>query len=467
MTDRNLKILGIVLLSLFTLAFAYVGLFAHPYADDFGFASGPHATWLETKSLGAVLASAIDQSKEMYYTWQGSFGSIFLFGLNPIVFNYEWYWVGSVFLVLLYTFSNFCFSYQVFHKYFRFPKSKAVGLSAMLVCLLYFSHFSIHEFFYNYISGMYYNFFNAFALFGFAILLSASFKPSLLQTIFLCILFFIIGSGNYITAILCFTALVLQILYFSVKKEYKHILSLAIITFFLLLSLSISVIAPGNAVRQASMDPSLAMPPIKAIAFSFVEAFKILIKMLDIKVLFFLVLLFLVPFPKMQGSIHPIYIFVLCLILCACQFTPILYAQGNAGPDRIYALIYSNTTMLFYFCLLYSFLYYKESLTRYRKGIVPIVLVLGIAITMIFPPKWNLKYIFADINSGTLQAYHTEKIQRHRFLQTAQPKGLIDVIPIKNTPQSMELGELLDPNSWVNQSFAKYYQIEGIHLKLN
>lgn len=467
MTDKKLKVLGIILLTILTCAFAYVGLFSHPYTDDFGFASTPHAIWQESGSLGAVFRSAIEQTKDTYYTWQGSFGSIFLFSLNPIVFDYEYYWIGSVFLVFLYAISNCFFAFQVFQKSFHFSKNRSIGLASLLVCLLFFTHFSIHEFFYNYISGIYYNFFNALALFSFGIFLSCSFRPSVFQSFLLGILFLIIGSGNYITAILCFTSLVLLLLYFTIKRERKIMLALLLFTLCLSLTLAISVLAPGNAVRQASMDPNLSLSPLKAIASSFVEALKMFIKMLDIKLFIFLILLLIFPFEQKKYKIHPLFLWVISLILTASQFSPILYAQGNTGPDRIVALIFSNTTLLFYSSLLYSFIYYQDKITQRKPLFIALTLALSLGITVLFPPKWNLKYILMDISSNTLQAYHTEKIQRHRFLQNTSKEGMIDVSPIQHIPQSMEVGELLDPNSWVNQSFVRYYQITGIHLKLD
>ena len=63
---------------------------------------------------------------------------------------------------------------------------------------------------------------------------------------------FVIGGGNYATAL--FTSIILVLLTaWQIKHKDKSFIILAVITVLSLVSLGISVMAPGNAIRQASV----------------------------------------------------------------------------------------------------------------------------------------------------------------------------------------------------------------------
>ena len=80
------------------------------------------------------------------------------------------------------------------------------------------------------------------------------------------ILAFIIGGGNYATAL--FTPIVLGVItVYAIYKHDKFSISYALTTLVAFISLIVSMIAPGNAIRQAGVEGGPSV--IRAFVYSF------------------------------------------------------------------------------------------------------------------------------------------------------------------------------------------------------
>lgn len=459
-----LTIFSILLLLCVSCLYIYVGFFTHPYADDFSFSDVTHRVWIKTHSFPAVIREAVLQSKISYYEWQGSFLSIFIFLLNPIVFNYQLYWISALVLIILFCLSNFLVSYRLLHRVFRQTKQLAVTCACLLVSLQLICNRSPYEYFYNYISGSYYNFFNSLSLLAFALMLNGKEKQRWHLELFLLLLFLAIGAGNYITALHCFSILCFLILYHLLQKNYRQSLRFIFYLAALCVTLGISILSPGNAARQAVLDPSLPLHPLKAILLSGKEAAKILVKMCDFKMIGFLALLSFSMRQSISFPFHPLLLAGASFLCIAAQFTPILYGQGNVGPDRIYSLIYSNTIIVFYINLLYTALYVKHRL-QWRLGRFAVLLaVLAIPLSILLPLKANVLNMLRDIKHNTLIQYHAQKMERHMQLSSAPRGSTVVLRQLQHYPLSLEGGEIEAGHSWINDSMAKYYDVQQILL---
>ena len=76
----------VALFALSLLPILYVGLYTHPTGDDFWYGQLVMKAWREQHSVFACLGAAFTTIKEFYYTWQGTWYSIFLFCFNPELF---------------------------------------------------------------------------------------------------------------------------------------------------------------------------------------------------------------------------------------------------------------------------------------------------------------------------------------------------------------------------------------------
>ncbi len=111
----NGRMLLWVLLVIFILSLVPVlGLAGvnHATGDDLGYGRLTREAWLTTHSQVAVLQAAAETVKQYYYSWQGTWFSIFLFALQPEVFSHKAYvivpflmlgiWLGATWLLTRY-----------------------------------------------------------------------------------------------------------------------------------------------------------------------------------------------------------------------------------------------------------------------------------------------------------------------------------------------------------------------------
>ena len=77
--------------------------YAYPCADDFGYGAACHQTWVQTHSVWQTIWQAVLTAYDRYFTWQGTFSSVFLFALQPAVFSETLYWVTTPIMLVLLT----------------------------------------------------------------------------------------------------------------------------------------------------------------------------------------------------------------------------------------------------------------------------------------------------------------------------------------------------------------------------
>lgn len=71
-----------------------------PNADDFFYGYKAHKAYVDTGSLMAAISGALERTADTYFTWQGTFTSIFLMSLQPGVFSLELYRVAALVLII-------------------------------------------------------------------------------------------------------------------------------------------------------------------------------------------------------------------------------------------------------------------------------------------------------------------------------------------------------------------------------
>lgn len=101
--------LVLILLVLNLIPVYGISVFNHASADDFVYGLLVHHAWKATHSPAAWAAAFVQQMRDSYASWQGSYMAVFFSTLMPAVFGERGYIVSTWFLVTLYTFSNFFF----------------------------------------------------------------------------------------------------------------------------------------------------------------------------------------------------------------------------------------------------------------------------------------------------------------------------------------------------------------------
>lgn len=268
------KVTMIVIVTLFVLSLIpifYVGLYTYPTGDDFWYGKYIVKAWREQHSVFACLGAAFATIKEFYYTWQGTWYSIFLFCFNPEMFVEGGYKIVPVLAVGLLAAGFGLVMYQAMVKTLKMSKD------IFLVCLCVLL-FQMLQYMPRTTSGIYwfngimhYNANTFTSMVAIAMMIIYLREGKKYALILSSLTMFLIGGGNYQAALmplLFWGFLVLGSLFYvdkntSIKERLlnmfhaKRVWLLGIGVLLELPGLAISGTAPGNSMRSEEFEISL------------------------------------------------------------------------------------------------------------------------------------------------------------------------------------------------------------------
>ncbi|MEX1308012.1 MAG: hypothetical protein AB1Z19_05760, partial [Eubacteriales bacterium] len=117
-------------------AFALTQLTFPAPGDDYFWVTGL-AEGLSENGAIAYVTEPIRYAASRYMDWQGSFFSVWLFCLNPMVFSIAGYRLAMLFFHLLFVFAVFFFSFTFIHRHYRQKKYIAFTLGSVLLFSFY------------------------------------------------------------------------------------------------------------------------------------------------------------------------------------------------------------------------------------------------------------------------------------------------------------------------------------------
>ena len=369
------KILVITfIIVLLTLIPAYlIAVYAHPSVDDYFYTDETHKVWEDTGSLAKVISTSFEEMQMTYNEWQGNFSAIFLMRLAPSLFSEKYYFLTPIILITCFCLCTAFFIYTVARKIFGSGKISSL-LFALGFTLMIFELTDVpSDSFYWFNGSIYYTFFFSLFLLTFGLLIRVcclNYKKKLpaccLMTIISGVLAFFIGGSNFPTALIMVLLLVLfsvfGISFYFIKKQKPYslipVIALAFVTICALAGFFISVKAPGNAIRQASVggSSSLVKTFIFTFAFGGYSVAHVLSAPAIVTYICLLPLIYhLAICGHKKGFNYPVPLVVLLFswgIYCSMG-TPVFYAQGLKIAYRITNIIYFAAHLLIAFNLIY------------------------------------------------------------------------------------------------------------------
>lgn len=268
--EKYILIGVIILMILLFVPIIWLAKYMVPSADDYAYGLESHLAYMNSDSVLDAVKSAYNTMLVKWYTWQGTFTSIFLMSLTPSVFSDKIYGITTFFLLASITVA-FLYAAKVFFKDLIKVRDKSwiiIGSLAVILCVE--TYLSKVEALYWYNSGVHYTFMTASMVMMLAlatkIVIESNWKINIVNIIFACIFAFITSGGNYINALLgciLFTTIIcFGILY---KKKTTFLTLIPALVYGL--GFYINVSAPGNTVRQSYFEK-------KPILDTIVESFK-------------------------------------------------------------------------------------------------------------------------------------------------------------------------------------------------
>ena len=464
----------VLLLSLIPIIIS--SFYSHPLADDFGFSEKVNHVVKNGGGLFDILSASFQQVKDTYLDWQGTYAAIFVFSLQPAAFSEHIYFLTTFVMLTALIASTLFFVNTIFN---ILGYDKKIGIIISFVILLLSIHFVVDkkEAFFWWNGSSYYTLFYSFSLLFFSILIKLYYAEKIIKkVIFLIIsllLAAILGGGNYSTALL--TTVILAFVIFLLIKHKKKI-SLCYVMIFLILitGFVISMIAPGNSVRAATLTGE---SPVKAIIHSVFYAVVYIAKWTGLAQLagfsvigFFAYILTKNSKYKFQ---YPFIVFVLSVLVFATQLTPPLYAMNSVGSGRQVNIYYYSYYIFMSFNIFYIIGWINQKdIVRIRtkniqKSFSVCTLLLIIGVFLCGCLNYGLHNItFVDtllaLKNSTPQTYSAEYLDRISQIKN----GNTTISDIKTVPDFFSpLCIEEDSDFWINKQIARYYDVDKVTLK--
>ena len=203
----NKKTLLIVLIIAFIaslLPLLYIVKFNYPYRDDFSFSADTYHTIRDTGSVFKAIGTSFAEVKEKYYSWQGTFSSIFLFTLAPNIWGARTYMLTTYIMLSAFILSTLYFSHSLIVRLLKqsIVNWLIISILIMLISIQFVPSPTQSFFWYN--GSVYYLFFYCLELFLFGGIINylVKQKPKIWLYAIACIpLALFIGGGNFVTAL--------------------------------------------------------------------------------------------------------------------------------------------------------------------------------------------------------------------------------------------------------------------------
>ena len=345
MKKRTVNIILIIAFIISLIPLYYVGRFAHPSVDDYYYGVETSRVWQDTHSVGAVVSEAYELMKTTYNEWQGNFAAVFLMRLQPAIFGEQYYVIAPIILITVFAVSMLLFFHTLLRRWFKAGTTASLGTAVAVTFVAMQFTYVPSDSFYWYNGAIYYTFFFSLMLFLFTlvtlIVKSERLWVKMLCTVCAIPLAFVIGGGNYATAL--FTAIILILLAaWHMFRKQRVSIPLALIALISVAALGISMLAPGNAIRQESVGGNSGV--VKALVYSFAYGGYNIANSTTFPVIVMWIAL-LPVFYRIAASSgfkfkHPLIVLIFTFCVYCSQGTPVFYAQGLRMPYRMMNIIY-------------------------------------------------------------------------------------------------------------------------------
>lgn len=471
---RSISWAAIVLFVLLLLPVCYLSFVNRATGDDYGYAIHTRAAWVTTHSLLQVGEAAWRTVNQYYYSWQGTWFSIFLFSLQPEVFSKHAYVIVAFIMLFLWIGSTFMLFKQILCRELQLNvwEYRLITIIFLLISIEFIPSTKSAVFWYNGAVHYMLPFAMCQLLLVWLLRYGKEYKAGYL--IGITIIMTLLGGSNYQAALFALIAAVYVGIANFIKKKDKHIFWLGLPVLFEMTGLIVSMKAPGNKVRGGEDFGFSIGAVIKTIGLSFVEGIRDAVEYAREKPLVYvgLFLLFLIvieAFSKYDRRDknfllrHPFLstIALFCLY-CAMQ-APGIYADVSVSGG-----VYNTNFQVFLLCIFGIFLIIagkvipRIKLTEeemHGRVVIP-----GIVICLIFAVLYrgdikastsfvSLEYII----SGQAADFKEQMNLQTELLMDEETEDV--VVPFINDVQGplMHMPITADENSFTNWVAEEFY----------
>lgn len=525
---RRLSYLLIVIYALSLIPVLVIGKYDYPSADDFSMGLGTRLVYEATGSLLAVAGKILSETARYYRTWIGYFTSCLFTTVSPATFGEAWYALTPAVILLALHVGAAVFFYALMEKALGMNRyvRRCMTVLALFLMVQRMPEGSLRvEAFYWYSgAGNYTLTFSAGLLYLAFYVLSVCGVRRKNRSLFLvlaCIMGFLAGGGNYLSALSFAVVSVLFAVYLVKMKtsqgENSRMGRLCVIgsllpAAFYLCGFAVSCLSPGNRIRGGEAEGYGAL---KSILLSLYYTLSYpLNQWMNWAVLLILALTGVIfwmgfaeiefsganagargaaasekPDEKVRGAAAsetgsgaqavqlrfaaPFPAAVLAYGIVSCVVTPALYAQGNMDAGRIQSTFWLHAVLVLLLLEWYLVggLYRRFSkeqnasaascLRNGAGGFVRAILLFFIVFSLLAvkgnPDFYTGTSAVSELLDGSAAQYGRENEERLRILKN--PGEQDAVLPRYTVQPNLLYFEDVseDPGDWINQKMSEYY----------
>ena len=521
---RRLSYLLIVIYALSLIPVLVIGKYDYPSADDFSMGLGTRLVYEATGSLLAVAGKILSETVRYYRTWIGYFTSCLFTTVSPATFGEAWYALTPAVILLALHVGVAVFFYALMEKALGMNRyvRRCMTVLALFLMVQRMPEGSLRvEAFYWYSgAGNYTLTFSAGLLYLAFYVLSVCGVRSKNRSLFLvlaCIMGFLAGGGNYLSA-LSFAVVSVLFAVYLVKMKTRQgensrtgrlcVIGSLLPAAFYLCGFAVSCLSPGNRIRGGEAEGYGAL---KSILLSLYYTLSYpLNQWMNWAVLLILALagvIFWMGFAEIEFSganakaggaaasekagsgaqtvqlrfAAPFPAAVLAYGIVSCVVTPALYAQGNMDAGRIQSTFWLHAVLVLLLLEWYLVggLYRRFSkeqnasaascLRNGAGGFVRAILLFFIVFSLLAvkgnPDFYTGTSAVSELLDGSAAQYGRENEERLRILKN--PREQDAVMPRYTVQPNLLYFEDVseDPDDWINQKMSEYYgknSIRGI-----
>lgn len=483
--DKTGKISCYIMIILYVLLLVpmlYIAKYSIPQADDLSYGYIVHD--LLKNSRGGIIESikfAFSNVYEYYFSWQGSFSSVFMMSLHPGTWKDFLYPITAFIMIGSLTFSTLFFCRIIFHRLCKMDIWSCRIISILWLVANTQFLYSPSQGFYWYNGSVYYTFFYSISLvlYGMIIKYIIDGNNKRRHIVFISLLCIFLGGGNYPTALM--TAVILTIttliLYINKNKTYKTVM---LFTIIFVTAFMLSVIAPGNAVRQASCEGLTAVEAIcKSIFYAMIELMRLCVTPTIFLIIMSMPLLWNGAKNSNFSFRYPLLFTGIVFSVYAVQFCPTLYAAGTLGNMRVRNIEFFSAVFTFMITCFYWIGWLvgnkekiakriEKTVANHVKKFYMVTIILAIISCYVVPSITAVPVSYTcckAIMDGSARRYYEEHIERVREVESASDNEVVELHELTEKPYPLYFNSLKkESDFWINRSFAQYYSGKKIKI---
>ncbi|MCM1063945.1 MAG: hypothetical protein NC420_05610 [Eubacterium sp.] len=491
---RTVAILAVCALALLLAPLLRLAFYAVPWYDDYNYGLYARDALAAERSVRSAVLGAAECTRISWYAWQGTFSSIFFMSLMPAAWGEQYYFVGSIFLILMLTCSVWTLTGVLARHVLKSGRADSIVLQAVFTSVVVELIYSAQQGFYWYNGGVHYVGMHSFLLFlvaawvrlmagcgraASAFLLAGSLAGAVLA-----------GGANYVTALQGLLAGASIVALGALLRRRRALLLIpSLLVYGLCFYQSAS--APGNDVRWNVLGGG--MRPVTAIVYSFRDAVLHLGEFTGpaMPIMLALALPFIRNVVRKQPLRfrYPGLVLAWSFCLYAAGFTPTLYAMGHDGFARTLNAVKITYQLLFFLNAVYwtgwicrkrqeaqspwAFEHVWDRLKRIlgigqEDNPFRFYLLIGALILTVFTLEKNQAGHYSSygayyyIHTGEANEFHKEYLARVETIKRSGPVVEVDAYYFR--PWFLRLGDLSEnAGSEENQAMADWYHKEAIY----